>query len=94
VVVGSCKVRLRILGARSLKEKRKVLKSMKDRLLRMNLSVAEVEDNDKWQAATIGLALVSNDAAFVNSVIDKIILEIEENGEVEILSVGTEIMHI
>lgn len=94
MVIGACKVRLRILGARSLKEKRKVLKSMKDRLLRMNLSVSEVDDNDKWQAATLGIALVSNDAAFINSVLDKIVLEIEENGEVEILAVNTEIMHI
>ena len=94
MVIGACKVRLRILGARSLKEKRKVLKSMKDRLLRMNLSVSEVDDNDKWQAATLGIALVSNDAAFINSVLDKIVLEIEENGKVEILAVNTEIMHI
>lgn len=94
MVIGACKVRLRILGARSLKEKRKVLKSMKDRLLRMNLSVSEVDDNDKWQAATLGLALVSNDAAFLNSVMDKIILEIEQHDEVEMLDVQTEIIHI
>lgn len=94
MVIGACKVRLRILGARSLKEKRKVLKSMKDRLLRMNLSVSEVDDNDKWQAATIGLALVSNDAAFLNSVMDRIIREMEGNDEVEILSVNTEIIHV
>lgn len=94
MVIGACKVRLRILGARSLKEKRKVLKSMKDRLLRMNLSVSEVDDNDKWQAATIGLAMVSNDAAFLNSVMDRIIREMEGNDEVEILSVNTEIIHV
>jgi uncharacterized protein YlxP (DUF503 family) len=87
-------VRLRILGARSLKEKRKVLKSMKDRLLRMNLSVSEVDDNDKWQAATLGLALVSNDAAFLNSVMDRILREMQENDEVEILAVQTEMVHI
>ncbi len=94
MVIGACKVRLRILGARSLKEKRKVLRSMKDRLLRMNLSVSEVDDNDKWQAATLGVALVSNDAAFLNSVMDKTILEMEGNDEVEILAVHTEIIHI
>lgn len=83
-----------ILGARSLKEKRKVLKSLKDRLSRMNVSVAEVDDNDKWQAATLGITLVSNDAGFVNSVIDKIIQGIEDNGEVEMLSSRIEIIHI
>jgi len=83
-----------ILGARSLKEKRKVLKSLKDRLSRMNVSVAEVDDNDKWQAATLGITLVSNDAGFVNSVLDKIIQGIEDNGEVEMLSSRIEIIHI
>jgi len=94
VVVGACEVRLRVFGARSLKEKRKVLKSLKDRLLRLNLSVSEVADNDKWQAATIGMAMVSNDAAFLNSVIDKVILDIESEDEVEILAVKTEIIHV
>lgn len=87
-------MRLRILGARSLKEKRKVLKSLKDRLLRLNLSVSEVADNDKWQAATLGMAMVSNDAAFLNSVIDKVILDIQSEDEVEILAVNTEIIHV
>jgi len=94
VVIGACEVRLMILGARSLKEKRKVLKSLKDRLSRMNVSVAEVDDNDKWQAATLGITLVSNDAGFVNSVLDKIIQGIEDNGEVEMLSSRIEIIHI
>ena len=94
MVIGACEVRLMILGARSLKEKRKVLKSFKDRLSRMNVSVAEVDDNDKWQAATLGITLVSNDAGFVNSVIDKIIQGIEDNGEIEMLSSRIEIIHI
>ncbi|MGD0210911.1 MAG: DUF503 domain-containing protein [Desulfomonilia bacterium] len=94
MVIGACEVRLMILGARSLKEKRKVLKSLKDRLSRMNVSVAEVDDNDKWQAATLGITLVSNDAGFVNSVIDKIIQGVEDNGEVEMLSSRIEIIHI
>jgi uncharacterized protein YlxP (DUF503 family) len=93
VVIGACELRLRILGARSLKEKRKVLKSLKDRLMRMNLSVSEVDDNDKWQAATLGLAVVSNDAGFINSVLDRVINDIQGNDEVEILSTRTEITH-
>ncbi len=93
MVIGACELRLRILGARSLKEKRKVLKSLKDRLMRMNLSVSEVDDNDKWQAATLGLAVVSNDAGFINSVLDRVINDIQGNDEVEILSTRTEITH-
>jgi uncharacterized protein YlxP (DUF503 family) len=83
-----------IIGAHSLKEKRKVLKSIKDRLSRMNVSVAEVDDNDKWQASTLGITLVSNEVAFINSVIDKIIKGIEAGGEVELLASRIEIIHI
>lgn len=94
MVIGACELRLLIVGARSLKEKRKALKSLKDRLSRMNVSVAEVDDNDKWQAATLGITLVSNETAFIQSVIDKIIQGIELTGEIEILGSRTEIIHI
>jgi uncharacterized protein YlxP (DUF503 family) len=94
VVIGACELRLMIIGAHSLKEKRKALKSIKDRLSRMNVSVAEVDDNDKWQASTLGITLVSNEVAFINSVIDKIITGIEAGGEVELLSSRIEIIHI
>lgn len=94
MVIGACELRLMIIGAHSLKEKRKVLKSIKDRLSRMNVSVAEVDDNDKWQASTLGITLVSNEVAFINSVIDKIIKGIEAGGEVELLASRIEIIHI
>jgi len=93
-VIGACELKLMIIGAHSLKEKRKVLKSIKDRLLRMNVSVAEVDDNDKWQASTLGITLVSNEVSFINSVIDKIITGIEAGGEVELLANRIEIIHI
>jgi uncharacterized protein YlxP (DUF503 family) len=53
-----------------------------------------VDDNDKWQAATLGITLVSNETAFIQSVIDKIIQGIELTGEIEILGSRTEIIHI
>jgi uncharacterized protein len=94
VVVGVCEIRFKVVGARSLKDKRKVLKSLKDRFSRLNLSVAEVDDNDKWQACTLGLACVSNDTGFINSIFDRIIHGFEDEGETEILGTRTEIMHI
>ncbi len=94
MVIGAFEVRLKVLGARSLKEKRKVLKSLKDRFSRMNISIAEVDDQDKWQAATIGIALVSNDAVYVNSVIDKIDKSLSELPGVEVIHTKVEIMHV
>jgi len=87
-------LRLRILGARSLKEKRKVLRSVKDRFSRMNISISETEDQDKWQAATLGFAVVSNDANFINSILDKITLTFIDNSEIEILNNKIEIVHL
>lgn len=94
MIIGACEVRLRIMGARSLKEKRKTLKSMKDRVSKMNISVAEVDDQDKWQAATIGFALVSNDSSYVNSVLDRIFSFLAEFPDVEVIDRKMEIMHI
>jgi len=94
VVIGAVEFRLKIMGAQSLKEKRKVLKSLKDRFSRMNISIAEVNDQDKWQAATIGIALVSNDAGYVNSAIDRITNALNDRGDIEIIHSNSEILHI
>ena len=94
MIVGTLKVRMQIQGARSLKEKRKVLKSIKDRLSHMGASVAEVDDLDKWQAATLGLAVVSNDAGFVNSMLDKIMNTFFNQDEVEVIGSDMEILHL
>ena len=94
MIIGALKVRMQIQGAHSLKEKRKALKSLKDRLAQLNVSVAEVDDLDKWQAATIGLAVVSNDAGFVNSMLDKIMNTFFNQDDVEVIGSDMEILHL
>jgi len=93
-VIAALEVRLRIPGAHSLKEKRRVIKSMKDRFAKLNLSVSEVDDNDKWQSAVLGLALVTNDAGFASSVMDRVILDMEDAYEAEMVDVKREIIHL
>ncbi len=74
MVVGVLRVRLAIYEALSLKDKRRVTRSLKDRLgARYNVSVAEVDDLDHRQAATLGVAMVANDAHFVRSALNKIV---------------------
>jgi len=52
---------LRIEGAHSLKDKRQVLRSMKDRLRNsFNISIAEIEATDLWQRATLGVVSISD----------------------------------
>ena len=71
--IAYCTLELFLPYCHSLKEKRMVLRSLKDRLAaRFNISVAEVGDNDKWQSGELGIATVGNDGRFVNSVLDEI----------------------
>jgi hypothetical protein len=77
MVVGVLRIRLVLFEARSLKDKRRVTKSLKDRLAaRHNVSVAEVDDLDHRQAATLGLAMIANDSRFVESALSRIVDEI------------------
>ena len=63
MIVGSLRVRLLVRESRSLKDKRQVVLSIKDRLRnRFNVSVAEVDALDHRQLAVLGVAMVSNEA--------------------------------
>ena len=77
MIVGVLRVRLAVFEALSLKDKRRVTKSLKDRLAaRHNVSIAEVDDLDHRQALTLGLAMVANESRFVQSALSKIVDEI------------------
>jgi uncharacterized protein YlxP (DUF503 family) len=64
VFVGVARIVVQIPGARSLKDRRVVVRSFKDRVrARLRISVAEVGDAERWQLATFGVAVVSPDRA-------------------------------
>lgn len=72
--IGVCRVRLRLHGQSSLKGKRQVVKSLVARVQnRFNVSVAEVEDHDLWQLATLGISCVSNSAAHADEVLATVV---------------------
>jgi uncharacterized protein YlxP (DUF503 family) len=80
MVVGTLQVDLTIPAADSLKAKRMVLRSLKDRLRRnFNVSVAEVDDNDQWQSAVVAVVVVCNDRRFANQVLSKVVEFIEQS---------------
>jgi uncharacterized protein YlxP (DUF503 family) len=73
VRIGVLRVYFIVQGSQSLKEKRMVMRSLKDRLAsKFNISIAEIGSNDKWQAGELGIATVGNEGRFVNSVVEKI----------------------
>ena len=93
MVVGILKVDLHIPGNNSLKGKRQVLRSLKDRMKgRFNVSVAEVGEEDLWQRATLGIAVVSNDRSHANRVLSKVVDLIESSGPVEVVDYGIEFL--
>jgi uncharacterized protein YlxP (DUF503 family) len=64
--------------AESLKDKRSVVRALKDRLRRTyNLSIAETDDLDTWNVATLGAVMVGNDVRYLNGALDKIVDELE-----------------
>ena len=79
MIVGLLTLDLHFPESNSLKDKRWVLRSIKDRMKnKFNVSVAEVGANDLWQRSVIGIACVANETTFIHrvfdSIIDKIIL--------------------
>jgi uncharacterized protein YlxP (DUF503 family) len=93
IIVGLCTVELFIPGSQSLKDKRQVLLSIKDRLReKFNLSVAEVDGQDLWQKAVLGLACVANERRYVNQVCDQALNLIRNVPAVEIVQSRVELL--
>ena len=94
--VGVCKVRLRLPGNLSLKGKRQILKSITTRVAnKFNVSVAEVDDNDAWQLATLGICLVSNNSRHTNEVLSKTVdFIVGGRFEVEVLDYEIELISV
>ena len=86
MIVGTLKIRLVLRESHSLKDKRRVLKSLKDTLSnRFNISVAETDEQDVWQSAEIGIAAVGTDGAFVQSVLTTVVNYVRYFGGVELV---------
>jgi uncharacterized protein len=94
--IGVAKVSLRLPENMSLKGKRQVVKSITGRVRnKFSVAVAEVDDNDAWQLATIGLCCISNDRRHSNQVISKAVdFIINGHFDIEVLDYETEIIDI
>ncbi len=74
MTIGILRLDLSIDDAMTLKDKRRAVKSLKDRLShRFNVSVAEVDLLDHIRSAVLGVAMVSNDQAHVNAALDQVV---------------------
>ena len=82
--VGLCMVEIHLIGSHSLKEKRKVLRRLKDQIRgKFNVAIAEVDHQDLWQRATLGLVSISSSREVLESCFQQVrsILEREVQGD-------------
>ncbi len=85
-MVGFYQLEIFIPGACSLKEKRFVIKSLKDRLRnKFNVSVAELDWNEKWQGSLLGIVMVSNEHKLLESSFTKILNMLDRDDRIEVI---------
>jgi len=92
--LGVCRIKLRLPENQSLKGKRQVLKSIITRVRNhYNVAIAEVDDQDLWQSATLGIACISNNTRQTNQVLSKVVDFINNSRfEIEMLDYEIEII--
>ena len=94
MVVGVCRLILHIPHAASLKDKRRVLRRVVDRVAaKFNTSIAEVDELNDARRAALGFAVVSNDSRHANSMIDKITGFIESLAVAQLGARDFELLH-
>ncbi len=93
--VGALRVRLRLPENHSLKGKRQVLRSITSQVKnKFNVSIAEIDDQDLWQVATLGVTCVSNDGRHANEILSHVMTFIEHvRGDAEVLDYEIEMLH-
>ena len=94
--VGVCQINLRLPGNLSLKGKRQVLKSITSRVgSKFNVSIAEVDDQNLWQLATLGICYVSNNQQHTNKVLSKVVdFIVDSRFDIEIINYEIEILPV
>lgn len=94
--IGVLRLQLRLPENQSLKGKRSVIRSITTRVKnKYNVSIAEVDDQDLWQLATLGISFVSNDSRHTSEVLSKVVNFIEGiRCDAEMLDYKIEIMHV
>ncbi len=96
MIVGVCSIKLRLPENHSLKGKRQVVKPIVERVKnKFNVSIAEVNENDRWQVAELGIVCVSNDAHHADEVLSKVVNFIQDlRLDAEILEYHIEVIPV
>ncbi len=92
MIIGALTIELYIPESNSLKSKRKVLKSLKDKIKnRFNVSLAEINNHDKWQRATLAIVSVANSRSDIDARFSRLINLVEELSQAELINSQIEV---
>ena len=85
--IGVCRIELDLPASHSLKDKRRVVRSIVDRVRsRFNVAIAEVDNLESWKTATLGVTCVSNDSRHANEMLSRVVQFIEGSREEAVLA--------
>lgn len=86
MTIGLLQLSIFIPQANSLKSKRQILKSLKDKIRhKFNVSVAEVDGQDLWQRLTLAVACVNSDKRLINSMLSKVVNLVDSQHAIELV---------
>ena len=95
MVVGTMIIELRLHDNRSLKGKRKIVRSMVDKVKhKFNVAIAEIGSNDKWQKIELGISTVGNDRRHIDSSLAKVLSFLDSLYLAEIVDSKIEILNV
>ena len=88
-----CNLELHLWESSSLKDKRRILKSLKDRIRNgFNVAVAEVDPTDLWQSASLGVVTVSSGVRHANGILTKVVNLVESDVRIELVNCDMEVL--
>lgn len=95
MTLGCCRIRFYLHGNQSLKGKRQVVRSMKDRIRnKFNVSIAEIGDQDVWQNIQLGIAAVGSDSQYLDGLMQQVVNYLENMHLAELTDCKTELIHV
>ncbi|MCK4617551.1 DUF503 domain-containing protein [Candidatus Aerophobetes bacterium] len=93
MVIGILELEIKLFSSNSLKDKRRIIKSLTDRIRNnFNVSVSEIRHQDLWQRAGLGIALLTTEGRFAQRMLSKIVNFIKEDKKISLIDSKMEIM--
>ncbi|MEA1994927.1 MAG: DUF503 domain-containing protein [Campylobacterota bacterium] len=93
MIVGLLDISLLLNSSFNLKDKRRILNSIKDQLRnRFNISISVVDDSAKYNYSQLGVACVSSNVHFTEELLDRVLRNIEDRCDVEVINIERSIL--